>query len=306
VTYRDGEELLEKAEFYLRREGLRERIAAAGRARALAEHTYRHRMERLLAEAEKGAARKVVPVSAPAPPGAPAPRGPGDLRQASYFEFERPEVLALVPASARRVLDVGCGAGRFGAALKARQGATVVGIELDGEAAGEARRRLDEVLVGDVERLEPGFAPGSFDAVVCADVLEHLRSPQRLLRRVRGWLAPGGLLVASVPNVRHHSVVRSLLDGNWTYEPAGLLDRTHLRFFTRRALARLLEQSGFTLTGGRVVPGPGYEEWQRRGRPGEVQAGGLHVRGLGPDEAEELYVYQYLITAAPILEGEGR
>ena len=162
-----------------------------------------------------------------------------------YFGHARPEVLALVPATARRVLDIGCGAGRLGEALKARQQAEVVGIELDEAAAAAARQRLDEVIVGDIERLDLDFPPGSFDAIVCGDILEHLREPDRLLRRARGWLAADGRLVASIPNVRHHSVVRSLLEGNWTYESAGLLDRTHLRFFTRREIEKLLFRAGF-------------------------------------------------------------
>jgi 2-polyprenyl-3-methyl-5-hydroxy-6-metoxy-1,4-benzoquinol methylase len=327
VTYAGAEDLLDRIAFYLRHEESRERIAAAGREVALARHTYRHRMETLLAEAGRALrrttggppeeARAVAPQEGPPPTpgeGQLEPPAPAALAEAStngtaggpqdpgYFNFPRPEILALIPRSARQVLDVGCGAGRLGEALKARQPAEVVGIELDGAAAGAARARLDEVFVGDAERLDLPFAPGSFDAVVCGDVLEHLREPARLLRRARGWLRPGGLVVASIPNVRHHSVVAGLLDGNWTYEPAGLLDRTHLRFFTRRTAEQLFRDAGFTVTGLGVVPGPGYEEWERRGRPGKVEAGGLHVRGITPEEAEEFFAYQYLVTATPSRE----
>ena len=147
-------------------------------------------------------------------------------------------MLALVPTTARRVLDIGCGAGRLGEALKGRQQAEVVGVELNEAAAAQARERLDRVLVGDVEGMSLDFAPGTFDAIVCGDILEHLREPERLLRRANELLAPEGRLVASIPNVRHHSVVCSLLQGNWTYESAGLLDRTHLRFFTRREIEK--------------------------------------------------------------------
>ena len=149
-----------------------------------------------------------------------------------------------MPESARRVLDIGCGAGRLGEAIKQRQQASVCGIELDARAAEAARQRLDHVWAGDVERLDIQIAPGSFDAIVCADVLEHLREPGRLLEQAREWLTPDGRLIASIPNVRHHSVVRSLLQGNWTYESAGLLDRTHLRFFTRREIEKLFHRAG--------------------------------------------------------------
>ncbi len=214
-----------------------------------------------------------------------------------YFGHARPEVLALIPATARRVLDIGCGAGRLGEAIKARQPAEVVGIELDEDAAALRAARLDEVLVGDIEQLAPDFPPGSFDAIVCADVLEHLREPERIMRMARSWLAPDGRLIASVPNVRHHSVVRSLLDGNWTYEPAGLLDRTHLRFFTRREVEKLFHRAGFAVDELRWVGSPGDGPNQRR--PGEVHAGRLQVVGLTNAEADEFYAYQYLVVARP-------
>ncbi len=137
--------------------------------------------------------------------------------------------MALVHGSARKVLDIGCGTGRLGEALKARQQAEVIGIEFDEAAATVAQPRLDGVIAGDAEQAVPDFPPASFDAIVCADIPEHLRVPGALLRKARSRLAPDGRLVASIPNVRHNSVVRSLLEANWTYEPAGLLDRTHLR-----------------------------------------------------------------------------
>jgi GT2 family glycosyltransferase/tetratricopeptide (TPR) repeat protein/2-polyprenyl-3-methyl-5-hydroxy-6-metoxy-1,4-benzoquinol methylase len=345
ATYRGADELLDKAAFYLGREELRERLAAAGRAEALARHTYRHRMERLLSDAAQGLARRVVPASgaprtegeeadpcfivpakaASTPsdagafgqPGATAVLGEAALtstasvsaapataageggRDPSYFAHARPELLALIPTSARAVLDVGCGAGRLGEALKARQAATVVGIEVDPRAAGAARERLDAVHVGDVEALAVDFLPGSFDAVVCGDILEHLRDPLGLLRRLRGWLRPDGRLVASIPNVRHHSVLRGLLEGNWTYEPAGLLDRDHLRFFTRREIEKLFYRAGFTVEGLHRLPGPGDDGWEGQSRVGEVRVGRLHVCGLPPEEAAEFYAYQYLVVAAP-------
>jgi 2-polyprenyl-3-methyl-5-hydroxy-6-metoxy-1,4-benzoquinol methylase len=234
ATYKEPEELLEKLGYYLARDAVREQIAAAGMAEALAKHTYRHRMERLLRAVEQVLARKAVPMGV-----YQAHRERNGVQDPFYFGYVRPEVLALVPTTARRVLDVGCGAGRLGEALKGRQQAAVVGIELNEAAAAQARQRLNQVLEGDVECISLPFAPGAFDAIVCGDILEHLREPERLLRRAREWLAPDGRLIASIPNVRHRSVVCSLLQGNWTYESAGLLDHTHLRFFTRREIEKL-------------------------------------------------------------------
>jgi 2-polyprenyl-3-methyl-5-hydroxy-6-metoxy-1,4-benzoquinol methylase len=211
-----------------------------------------------------------------------------------YFGHARPEVLELIPRSARRILDIGCGAGRLGAALKARQPAEVTGIELDEAAATAARQHLDQVCAGDVERLEPDFAEGSFDAIVCGDVLEHLREPERLLQRARAWLAPEGRLIASIPNVRHHSVIRSLLEGNWTYESAGLLDRTHLRFFTRREIEKLFARAGLAIDELRWVAGPGEDGAERR--RGAVHLGRLRIDGVADAEADEFLAYQFLVV----------
>jgi GT2 family glycosyltransferase/tetratricopeptide (TPR) repeat protein/2-polyprenyl-3-methyl-5-hydroxy-6-metoxy-1,4-benzoquinol methylase len=346
AAYSDPDDLLDKLAFYLSREPLRERIAAQGRAKVLAKHTYRQRMERVLEEADALLGKRALRASPPHPASghllpagekagvhaaadqtrprgaalrSPSPqrgegRGEGEpaartggtstlenrpsVHDPFYFSHARPEVLDMVPVSARRVLDIGCGAGRLGEALKARQDAEVVGIELNDVAAECARGRLDEVHVGDAETIDPGFAAGSFDAIVCGDILEHLREPDRLLRRARQWLRPEGRLVASIPNVRHHSVIRSLLQGNWTYESAGLLDRDHVRFFTRREIEKLVFRAGFAIEEMKYVEGPEEGEGQTR-REDEVRIGRLHVGGLSPAEASEFHAYQYLVRARP-------
>jgi O-antigen biosynthesis protein len=144
------------------------------------------------------------------------------------------------------------------------------------------------VCVGDVETLDLALPPGRFDAIVCGDILEHLRDPDQLLRQARTWLTPDGALVASIPNVRHHSVVRSVLEGNWTYESSGLLDRTHLRFFTRREIEKLFFRAGFTIDEMRSVIGPGDRDAVGNLR-GAVQVGRLAIGGLSEREAAEFY-----------------
>jgi O-antigen biosynthesis protein len=155
---------------------------------------------------------------------------------------------------------------------------------------------LDQVWAGDVEQIDLQIPPGSFDAIVCADVLEHLREPARLLKQAREWLSREGHLIASIPNVRHHSVIRSLLQGNWTYESAGLLDRTHLRFFTRREIEKLFNRAGFAIEGMWSVNGPGDGPSQRNGA-GPVHLGRLCIDGLSQPDADEFYTYQFLIRA---------
>ncbi|WP_422931709.1 class I SAM-dependent methyltransferase [Singulisphaera sp. PoT] len=173
-----------------------------------------------------------------------------------------------------------------------------------GRGRGAARPRLDRVIVGDAERLEPDSLQGPFDCVVCGDVLEHLRDPAGMLGRARGWLSPDGVLVASLPNARHHSVVNALLGGNWTYEAAGLLDETHLQFFTRRDMEDLFREAGFRVDRVGIVPGPGHDEWRSEGCPGEVRAGPLHISEMPPEDAEEFFVYQYLWTARAVSKDE--
>ena len=111
-------------------------------------------------------------------------------------------------------------------------------------------------------------------------------------------MKPDGALVASIPNVRHHSVVRSVLEGNWTYESAGLLDRTHLRFFTRREIEKLFFRAGFAVDEMRSVIGPGDHDTVSKLR-GTVQVGRLSIGGLSDRDAAEFYTYQYLVRARP-------
>jgi len=295
ASYRDPEELIDKFRFYLARPEARAKIERAGREEVTARHTYRHRMERLLtAAARLTRSVPVTPREQVLPPTIPS-------FDPSYFECARPELLALIPPGLRDVVDVGCGAGRLGAALKVRQRCRVVGIEHNPTAAALARTRLDRVIQGDAETLERPFPPATFDVVVCGDVLEHLRDPLRFLQRVRTWLRPSGVLVTSLPNVRHHSVILGLLAGDWTYESAGLLDNTHLRFFTRREVEKLLYRAKFDVPALIPVPGPGYGEWEAAGCPGEVSVGGLRIGSMSSAEAGEFFTYQWLAAARPAM-----
>lgn len=221
-----------------------------------------------------------------------------------YYSYSRPEILERVPETAERVLDIGCGTGAFGAALKARQAVQVVGIEAQPEAAEAARKVLDEVYPLDVERMAetvgvlpaPAGDRADFDCIIMGDVLEHLREPGKVLAWVRTLLAEDGILLVSIPNTRHWSVVGGLIEGGWTYEPAGLLDRTHLRFFTRREARCLLDSQGFGVSEETAVRGEGFAEWEDAGKPGEVRGGRWNITGLSQEDALEFYAYQWLFT----------
>lgn len=174
------------------------------------------------------------------------------------FGFERPEVTRWLSSPVRRLLDVGCGAGRASAAVQKRfSGLTVTGIEKDPRAATRARALLDFVLQEDAaEGLARLLAAGKkFDAFLFADVLEHLEDPLAVLTQARALALPGAVLVASVPNVGHLSLARDLLLGRFDPLPAGLADAGHLRWFARGFLAEVLSESGWSVEAVHSVEG---------------------------------------------------
>jgi len=178
------------------------------------------------------------------------------------YETARPDIQAHVPRTARAVLDLGCSTGALGAALKARQGALVVGVELGEEYAADARSRLDRVIVGDAEAFTAGPAPpeAPFDCLVAADVLEHLADPWAALRGAAAMLSPGASVVVSLPNVLFWAaLLRVVRTRRWPREDEGVFDRTHLRWFTEADAVELLEQAG--LVDVRVHP----RYWVERG-----------------------------------------
>ena len=206
-----------------------------------------------------------------------------------YFDRARREVLPHLPARCARLLELGCGTGATVEAVRAaRAVAWAGGVELDPEAAEQARAQLDRVWEADVERtaFEAEIAPGSLDLVLCLDILEHLVEPWDVVRRLGPLLAPGGRLIVSVPNVRHWRFVwRLLVHGDFHYREAGILDRTHLRFFTRETAAELATSGGLRLV--------------HRGsatcyRPRDVR--GLLIRASG-GRMESLLAKQFLIVA---------
>jgi 2-polyprenyl-3-methyl-5-hydroxy-6-metoxy-1,4-benzoquinol methylase len=148
--------------------------------------------------------------------------------------------------SGKRVLDVGCSSGYLSEPLS-RRGNTLVGIELDPEAAQEAERFCERVLVGDLETMELPLEHESFDVVLCGDVIEHLRDPGAALARLRPFLAAGGRLVVSTPNIANWAMRLSLLAGRWRYTDRGFLDRTHTHLFTRRTLVETIVRAGYRI-----------------------------------------------------------
>jgi len=157
-------------------------------------------------------------------------------------------MLPFVPESAHTVLEVGCSVGNFGSLLKSERSARVWGVEIDPEAAAIASRRLDKVIVGPFDR-NLNLPEGEFDCVLFNDVLEHMIDPYSALEYAKELLAKDGCVVASIPNVRYFgNVWRFLIDGTWEYVDEGILDRTHLRFFTRKSIESMFPKLGFEIS----------------------------------------------------------
>jgi len=167
-------------------------------------------------------------------------------KQAWYYAFVRRDIEPLLPVHSARVMEVGCGGGGTLDWLKnSGRAHWTAGIELSSEAAVVAKSRVDEVHCGDVDCLLAEFPAESFDLILCLDVLEHLVDPWTTLKKLHGLLRPGGRIISSLPNIRHYSVVLPLLfGGRWDYQDAGIMDRTHLRFFSRKGMGALMSQSG--------------------------------------------------------------
>lgn len=168
---------------------------------------------------------------------------------AGYFSTVNTGIMPLLPESADRILDVGCGEGAtLDWVRHALNASWVAGVELDERSARIAAGKLDRVWQGDIETLELPQGENAFELILCLDVLEHLVDPWAAVEKLAGMLVPGGSLIASVPNVRHHSVVLPLLlHGRWAYADKDVLDRTHLRFFTQSSAVDLLRRGGMSV-----------------------------------------------------------
>lgn len=166
----------------------------------------------------------------------------------SYLGQTREELWPLIPTDAKKILDVGCGGGALGAAVKSKQDAWYCGVDGDPRAAARARELIDDVQVGDVTTMHIPYEDGLFDLIIFADILEHLPTPLAVLRRWLPTLRKHGRVVVSLPNVRHFTVTLPLIvQGQWNYADRGILDETHLRFFTRQSSEKLIADAGLTV-----------------------------------------------------------
>lgn len=222
----------------------------------------------------------------------PATAGPPQ----GYFEFRHPQVVGSLPPTTSRVLQLGCGAGTLGAEITAALGARVTGLDSDLAPLHHARRKLDRVIEVDLNHLRDlPCDPAGFDAVVAADILDRLVEPEKTLRAVLPYLSPEGVVVATIPNVKHWSVVMPLLlQDRFEYRDAGILHRGALRFFTMVDTLALFGRLGLTrieVCGAQEVPLTEPDHL-------EPLIACLASYGTDPDEARTmLNAYEYVVLA---------
>lgn len=234
------------------------------------------------------------------------------LDQELHLHTLRPDyapqgLLAMIERPPRLVLDVGCFCGGSGRWIQQRfPGCRVVGIEPMARAAERAREAYEAVETLTVEQLPTDWGleagVGRFDVIVLADVLEHLVNPWRVLQKLRPWLKPGGILLVSLPNARNLQVLGGLAAGRWRYTGAGVLDVSHLRFFTRQEAAEMLGQTGWQIQHTTLNLDPALRELYRAyqqdpTRPFRV--GPMSLSGLSPLDAQELCAIQLFFRAQP-------
>ena len=218
----------------------------------------------------------------------------------SYYTNVNKDLLASIPMTARRILEIGCGDGSFGLAVKARNPQVeYFGVEVFETVAAIANERLDRVICGDIETenvfqsVLDVFDNKPFDVIIFGDVLEHLIDPWKLLEKLRRLMSVNGACVACIPNIGHWSIHRQLLSGRWDYADAGLLDRTHLRFFTQATMREMFVRAGFNV----VKCQPRIIQQNKTNEAIELLQPLLETYGLNTEKAKlDLSAFQWIIV----------
>ena len=226
---------------------------------------------------------------------------PSPLRY-QYFAVEPLEVTGMLGARVKRgshVLEVGCGTGALLSVFRDQCGASVVGVEPDAARVNMAREQNFDVLHGYYDS-STSEALGKFDTIVFADVLEHIADPAPVLLLARQNLRPGGCVIASVPNVAHWTVRLSLLRGRFDYQPTGLLDATHLRWYTISSMRRLFRATGFEIVDMDWTSAQWLSAYARLpfGIPGTERKRRKFVRWLVKSKPG-LFGFQHIVVARP-------
>lgn len=219
----------------------------------------------------------------------------------NYYEGVNAELLSMLPKEVQTVVEIGCGAGRFAAAYRAiNPTVRYLGVEIFEKAAQQAATQMNDVIIGNIEdsdvffELEEMLEDSKIDVLVFGDVLEHLLDPWEILAKFKQLMSSNGYCVACIPNISHWTILAGLIHGEWNYADSGLLDKTHLRFFTKKTMIELFQNTGWQIeafTGRMIVP---HETEQAM----SVFTSLASPFGLTPEQvSENLTVFQWVIRA---------
>lgn len=164
-------------------------------------------------------------------------------------------VIKFAKARKLKILDVGCATGFLARELK-KEGHQVVGIEVDKEAAKEAKKYCSKIIVDSAESGKIKFKKEYFDVIILGDILEHLKEPLLVLSKYKEYLKPGGLIISSTGNIANWHVRLNLLFGRFEYKEKGILDKTHLRFYTKKTFKKLMRDAGLKIVDIKATPIP--------------------------------------------------
>ena len=229
----------------------------------------------------------------------PTPTPAAQMKQTPAHSVVNDELLSMVPENCRRIVEVGCMHGALAQAVRLRQPAVqFVGIDIDPDYAAVAATHCTAAIAANIETMDPDRFDAMFpsDCWIFGDCLEHLRDPWAVLRRIRARIDKDGCLLACIPNVQHWSLQMRLAAGQFRYEDSGLLDRTHLRWFTRITMLEMFEQTGWRMERGlmRTLNSPL--------QPQMLDAVRAFARAAGLDEAlavQDATAFQYVFKLVP-------
>lgn len=212
-----------------------------------------------------------------------------------YYCYERRNVAEFIEDDADahiNVLEVGCGMGAtLGYIRNKYYNSKVYGIEIESSIAEIAKKYINNAVCGNIETMQLPYERASFDYVIFADVLEHLINPETVLKKIREYLKPSGYVLASIPNIMHYSVILDLLKGNFTYQDSGILDKTHMRFFTLKEIEKMFNRCGYRI----VSISVSYDEENLQEEDNKLLEKIISLPNVA--DQSNFYAYQYLIKA---------
>ncbi|MGD9239788.1 MAG: glycosyltransferase, partial [Desulfobacterales bacterium] len=227
-------------------------------------------------------------------------------KRETYYSNIREDIPSMITGSPQRILEVGCAEGAMGELLKKSHHCEYVGVEINSDAAHKAEERLDRVIIADVEKTnlkDYRIAETGFDYIIYGDVLEHLYDPWTVIYEHKKLLKDNGYIIVSIPNVRNLTIIESLVNGSWTYKDEGILDSTHLRFFTLQEIKKMFGNCGYTIEGIKFITTPFCDHNKIQGAI-NIDLPKMTIKDVSKEELLELSTVQFIIKAQKVNDSE--